>query len=91
MPYTVLVSKTFQKRFQKLPSSLKNKIKGTLKELQKDPHTSRPKCDIKILRDTHPQKHRLRIGSYRIIYFINKDKVKIIDLIKREIGYSKIE
>ena len=91
MPYTVLVSKTFQKRFQKLPSSLKNKIKGTLKELQKDPHTSRPKCDIKILRDTHPQKHRLRIGSYRIIYLINKDKVKIIDLIKREIGYSKIE
>jgi len=48
MPYTVLVSKTFQKNFQKLPSSLKNRIKDALKELQEDPYTSCPKCDIKI-------------------------------------------
>jgi len=87
------VSKTFQKKFRKLPDHVKNKLKSALKELQIDPHTSRSKCDIKPLKETRPQKHRLRVGDYRVIYFIDRDRreVKIIDLIKRETGYSNIK
>jgi hypothetical protein len=44
------------------------------------------KCDIKELRDTHPKKHRLRVGEYRVIYAIDNENVKIIDLIQREAG-----
>ena len=91
MTYTVLVSKKFQQKFQQFPNKIKNQIRNALNELQEDPYTSRPKCDVKELKDTHPKKHRLRIGEYRVIYFIEKNNVKIIDLIKREIGYGRLE
>ena len=91
MLYTLLVSKTFQKKFNQLEENMQNSIRKTLKELKKDPFLSRPKCDIKLLKDTQPKKYRLRIGEYRIIYVIESEKVKIIDLLKREIGYSRLE
>jgi mRNA-degrading endonuclease RelE of RelBE toxin-antitoxin system len=62
-----------------------------LKELQVDPYTSRPNCDIKLLKDTKPKKHRLRVGKYRIIYYVEKNDVKIIDFIKRELVYNRME
>ena len=91
MSYSVLVSKTFQRKFQKLQKSSQNQIRKSLKELENDPYTSRPNCDIKSLIDTRPKKYRLRVGNYRIIYIIENKDVKIIDLIKREVGYSRLE
>jgi mRNA interferase RelE/StbE len=91
MLYTLLVSKTFQKKFNQLEKNTQNSIKNTLKELKIDPFSSRPKCDIKLLKDTQTEKYRLRIGDYRIIYLIESETVKIIDLLKREIGYSRLE
>ena len=90
MVYTVLVSRTFQKSFHELPKNTQNRIRKHLQELKGDPVTSRPHCDIKVLQDTDPKKYRLRIGDYRIIYSINKKKVNIIELIKREVGYSRL-
>jgi mRNA-degrading endonuclease RelE of RelBE toxin-antitoxin system len=91
MPYTVLVSKTFLQKFQQLPTKLQNHLRNALQELRKNPYTLRPKCDIKELRDTCPKKHRLRVGEYRVIYAIDNKNVKIIDLIKREVGYGRVE
>jgi mRNA-degrading endonuclease RelE of RelBE toxin-antitoxin system len=89
MTYKVLVSKTFQKKFYQLQKNLQSLVRITLKELEKDPYTTRPKCDIKLLKNTRPKKYRLRIGDYRIIYVINQKEVKIIDLMRRETGYTK--
>ncbi|MFH1100605.1 MAG: type II toxin-antitoxin system RelE/ParE family toxin [Methanobacteriota archaeon] len=91
MPYTVLVSKKFQQKFNQSQNKIQNQIRSALHELQDDPYTSRPKCDIKELKDTHPKKHRLRIGDYRVIYVIENKTVKVLDLIKREIGYDRLE
>lgn len=91
MIYSVLVSKTFQKEFQQLPDFLQEKIRKILKGLQDDPLTSRPNFDIKLLQDTHPKKHRLRVGKYRIIYIVSKKEVKVIDIFKRKIGYERIK
>ena len=91
MNYKVLVSRTFQKKFYQLQKNIQNLIKKTLKELEKDPYTTRPKCDIKLLKDTRPKKYRLRIGDYRVIYVINQKEIKIIDLLKREAGYTKLD
>ena len=91
MIYNVFVSKTFQKKFHQLQNNYKNSIRKSLKELQNDPYTLRANCDIKILIDTKPKKYRLRVGDYRIIYLIEKKEVKIIDLLRREMGYSRIE
>ena len=91
MSYNVLVSKTFQRKFQQFSNKEQDRIRKALKELKEDPYTSRPNCDIKLLKDTKPKKHRLRIGYYRVIYYVEKNEVKIIDLIKRELGYSRLE
>jgi mRNA-degrading endonuclease RelE of RelBE toxin-antitoxin system len=90
MTYTVLVSRTFQKSFKKLPKNTQEKIQKHLHELKEDPVTSRSYCDIKILQETDPKKHRLRIGDYRIIYCIDKNQIKFIEIIKRKIGCGRI-
>jgi len=90
MKYTVLVSRTFQKSFHELPNNTQDRIRKHLWELKEDPVTSRPHYDIKILQDTDPKKYRLRVGDYRIIYSIDKKNVKVIELIKREVGYSRL-
>ena len=91
MPYKVLVSRNFQKKFYQLQKNTQNLIRINLKELEKDPYSSRPKCDIKLLKDTQPKKYRLRISDYRIIYIIEQKDVKVIDLLKREVGYNRLE
>jgi mRNA-degrading endonuclease RelE of RelBE toxin-antitoxin system len=91
MLYKVLVSRTFQKKFNRLQKSIQNLIRKTLKELEKDPYISRPNCDIKLLKDTKPKKYRLRMSDYRFIYIIKGKEVKVIDLLKRETGYNKLE
>jgi len=91
MGFRVLVSKTFQKDFQRLPIDIQKQIRSGLLELQNDPHSCRPRCDITILKDTRPRKYRLKIGEYRIIYSIEKNDVKVIYLMKREVGYSRLD
>lgn len=91
MSYTVLVSRTFQRDFQQLPTDLQKQIRNSLKEIQNDPYTSRSRCDIKQLKDTKPKKYRLRVGEYRIIYLIEKNEVKVVTLLKREVGYGRLE
>ena len=91
MGYRVLVSKTFQQKFYQTQKIFQNKIRNALKELQNDPYSPRPNCDIKPLKDTKPKKHRLRVSNYRIIYIVEQKKIKVIDLIKREIGYNRLD
>jgi len=91
MPYKVFVSRTFQKKFHKIQKNIQKSIRITLKELEEDPFTSRANCDIKLLKDTKLKKYRLRIGDYRAIYLVENYDVKIIDLIKREVGYNRLE
>ena len=90
MAYTVLVSRTFQKSFHELQKNTQDRIRKQLQEIKEDPVTSRPHCDIKVLQDTDTRKYRLRVGDYRIIYLIDKNKVNVIDLIKREVGYGRL-
>ena len=85
--YKVLVSRTFQKQFNSLSKSMQSRIKIGLKELEKDPKKARPNADISPLSRTKPQKHRLRVGEYRIIYLIDKKTVRVIEVFKRGRGY----
>ena len=85
--YSVLVSRTFQKQFQKLSSAMKKRVRKGLSELGEDPLTPRSKADIRILEGTDPIKRRLRVGDYRIIYLVEKHGVKVIDIFSRGRGY----
>lgn len=87
--YTVIVSRTFQKQFYSLQDKLQEKIKNAMKELEINPNRPREGADIKPLKKTKPQKHRLRVGDYRIIYLIEGDTVYVIEVFKRGRGYSE--
>ena len=88
--YKVLVSRTFQRQFRNLPEKIQSRIRKGLKELESDPFRPRPNADIKALKDTNPQKYRLRIGDYRVIYTVEDDIVKVIELFIRGRGYRNL-
>jgi len=87
MTFRIFVSRTFQRQFYSLPEKMQRRIHAGLKALMKEPFKARPGADIKPLKDTKPQKYRLRIGDYRIVYCVESDVVKVIELFKRERGY----
>jgi len=87
MTFRVFISRTFQRQFYSLPEEMQERIREGLQVLKKDPFKARPSADIKPLKDTNPRKYRLRVGNYRIIYCVESDAVKVIELFKRERGY----
>ncbi len=87
--FRVLVSGTFRKQFGELSEKMRNRIKAGLKELEKEPFKPRPNADIKPLKGTKPQKYRLRIADYRIVYCVESDVIKVIEIFKRGRGYRK--
>jgi len=87
--YQVIVSRTFQKQFNNLSKEMQDRIRKALKELEKDPINPRSGADIKPLQETDPQKHRMRIGEYRLIYLCDGTKVMLIELFVRSRGYRE--
>lgn len=87
--FNVLVSRTFQKQFNELDKKMQKRIKAALKELKNDPIKPRSGADIQSLSGTKPQKHRMRVGYYRIVFLIDKKTVKVIEMFKRGRGYRK--
>ncbi|MCU0632686.1 MAG: type II toxin-antitoxin system RelE/ParE family toxin [Methanolinea sp.] len=86
--FQVWVSKTFQREFHKIPADSQTRIRKSLTCLERDPYISRAHADIKPLKDTHPQKYRMRVGDYRVVYVIEGNDVRILDIFHRRQGYS---
>ena len=87
--YYIFVSRAFQKQFKDLDASFQERVRKALRELSENPFKSRPRADIKLLINTHPQKYRLRIGNFRIVYYVMGDTVKIIEIFRRKKGYQE--
>ncbi len=87
--YTVFVSAAFQKQFKTLQKDLQRRIKLALKKLEENPFQPRSGADIIALTGTTPQKHRIRIGDYRIIYLTEDKNVKVIEMFRRGRGYRR--
>jgi mRNA-degrading endonuclease RelE of RelBE toxin-antitoxin system len=85
--HSVLLAGAFVKEFRKLQKDLQDRIREALKKLEENPFDSRPGADIKLLVNTDPKKHRLRVGDYRIIYYVEGDIVRVIDVFHRGKGY----
>ena len=85
--FRVLVSRTFQREFQKIPLNSQTRTRKSLTCLEEDPYAPRAHADIKPLKDTHSQKYRLRAGNFRIIYVVEGNEVKILDMLHRRRGY----
>ena len=88
----VLISRTFVKQYRTLPANEQVRIKESLEHLRTDPFSPRPGADIKPLRGTHPQKYRIRVGSYRIVYAVpDHDTVQVIEIFRRGRDYRSYD
>ena len=80
----VILSKTAEKNYKKLPKSEQSKILKKLKSLEEDP-TSGKKLEgqLSIYRS-------LRAWPYRIIYFVNKkeNKIEVDSILHRQGAYK---
>lgn len=73
MNYKVVISQSAEKELKRIPQHVALRIGGKLLALSNDPYPSYTKR----LRNT--PNFRLRVGDYRIIYFVD-DKNKIITI-----------
>ena len=83
----VFIHYSAQKFLDKLENKMKVTIKEQLKKLSENPYSKH--LDIKKLKGLRnkPDIFRLRVGDYRIIYFIQEDKIWVTEIMKRETGY----
>lgn len=88
MTFRALVSRTFQRFFESLDESTRERIREGLEALEEDPYRARPGADIKQLSNTDPPKHRLRIGPWRVVYRVEDEAqtVKVIEGFRRGRG-----
>ena len=87
--FEILISLTFQKQFHTLDRSMQKRVKKALSELEDDPFKPRSGANIKELKNTKPQKHRIRVGDDRIVYIVEKKTIKIIEIFQRGRRYRE--
>ena len=64
----LFLTKTFQKNFQKLPKNIQIKVENSLKQIYLNPYKGK-----KLIGELEGE-FSYRLGKYRIIYFIDKEK-----------------
>ncbi len=72
MNYRLETTRRFEKDFRKLASDLKQRIDKQVKLLESQPYSG------KRLRGEFEGSHSLRLGDYRIIYWIDETAKRII-------------
>lgn len=89
MKHNVSLSATFVRQFRKLPADVQGRIRTALDALADDATTKRAGADIKRLAKTKPVKHRIRVGQHRVIYRVDGDEVRVIEVFARGRGYRE--
>lgn len=88
----VLLSKTARRQLERLPQDANRRVRERLRVLEHDPIRPRPGADIKPLW-THddPPLYRLRVGDYRVLYFVLPEEVRVTEIVHRSQGYRGLE
>ncbi|WP_457564954.1 type II toxin-antitoxin system RelE family toxin [Caminibacter sp.] len=72
----ILFSKTFEKQFEKYDKKLQKRIFNAIEKL--------PQGDIKKLTTSEePPIYRLRVGKYRVLFYMNEKEIKILKIDSR--------
>jgi mRNA interferase RelE/StbE len=92
MKFEILIFPSAEKEMKSLDNKTKDRIKSAAKALGEDPFHSRPKADIRKLHGLKdPELYRLRVGNFRIVYFVEERKIKITHILKRGSVYDALE
>lgn len=85
----MFLSKTAVSQLNTFNKKLKDRIKISIKNLENGPFLSRSGADIKkLVSKSNPPLYRLRIGDYRVIFFVIEQEVKVTEIIPRKKGYK---
>lgn len=84
----ILIHESAGKFLGNLDKKTQQSIKADLKKLSEGPYSKQ--LDTKKLKGqaSKPDIFRLRVGEYRVIYFIKEGKIMITEIMKREKGYD---
>ena len=80
MIYSINITRRAQKVLSKLPADIQKKIVSNIRKLSKEPFSNLCK------KLSGRNAWRIRIGSYRVIYEVNKEELSIIIIL---IGHRK--
>ncbi len=88
----VLLSRTAVREFERLPGDAARRIRPRLKVLAEDPFHARAGADIRLLggRDDPPL-CRLRVGDYRVLYFVLEKEVRVTEILHRSQAYRGVD
>ncbi len=89
--YKILVSQTAAKELKALDESQQSRIKEKLRELARGPSNTSGRLDVKKLSATKRNYSRLRVGEFRIIFFIEEMTIKIVRIANRSDVYSWLD
>ncbi len=85
MPHTILLEKRVIKFLEKLDKDKAYRIIDKLEKLENDPTPS----DARKLVSLKKGSYRLRVGDYRILYRIEKDRIVVFSINKRSVVYKR--
>jgi mRNA interferase RelE/StbE len=88
--YQVLVDKRVEKDLEDVPEHIVERFLESLDEFERDPMRSRPRFDAKPLKGFLGNLYRLRIGYYRVLYSVDKERkeVRITMIVRRGKAYK---
>ena len=90
--HEVLISKTAARQLDRLDRSVAERIRRKLRVLEEDPFRSRPGADLRLLwEDDEPPLYHLRIGDYRVLYFVVGKEVRITEVLHRSQAYRGLD
>ena len=68
------------------------RIREKLKAIDEDPFHARPGADIRLLwGHDDPPLYRLRVGDYRVLYFVLEGEIRVTEVLHRSQAYRGID
>ena len=90
--YAVRVARSAQKALSSLPWGTRERILRRLAELGSDPYRPRPGADIRRLKQNkEPPLFRLRVGDYRVLYFVVGNEIMVTEVLHRSHAYRGLD
>ncbi len=88
----VVLSRTAVRQLERLPRDAARRIRERMRALEENPIRPRPGADIRPLwLHDDPPLYRLRIGDYRVLYFVLPDEVRITEVVHRSQAYRGLD
>lgn len=88
----VLLSRTASRQLERLPANAARRIRERVGVLEDDPVRPRPGADIRPLWvHDDPPLYRLRVGEYRVLYFVLPTEVRITEIVHRSGAYRGLD